>query len=78
MHQGVSKNSVKVIYFDVTVRILNHRGFCARLVRLKAFLMHCKDNYLCKEYHDINHKISIFNGLDLSLTEIKKGKNPLF
>jgi hypothetical protein len=25
--------------FDWTVRILNHRGFCARLVRLSAFLI---------------------------------------
>ena len=28
-----------IIYFDWTIRILNHRGFCARLVRLKAFLI---------------------------------------
>ncbi len=37
---------MEVIYFDVTVRILNHRGCCARLVRYLAFLMHHKDKIL--------------------------------
>jgi len=30
---------MKFICFDRTVRILNHRSFCARLVRQKAFLI---------------------------------------
>ena len=33
MHQDNHINSVMFICFDWTVRILNHRGFCARLVR---------------------------------------------
>ena len=32
MHQELTNSSV-LIYFDWTVRILNHRSFCARLVR---------------------------------------------
>jgi hypothetical protein len=34
MHQELIINSVEIIYFDWTVRILNHRGFCARLVHI--------------------------------------------
>ena len=34
MHQELRINSVVIIYFDWTVRILNHRSFCARLVRM--------------------------------------------
>ena len=30
---GVNNKQRVIIYFDWTVRILNHRGFCARLVR---------------------------------------------
>jgi hypothetical protein len=36
MHQNLNVNSVMIIYFDWTVRILNHRSFCARLVRIKC------------------------------------------
>jgi len=33
MHQKNIVNSDIIIYFDWTARILNHRSFCARLVR---------------------------------------------
>ena len=44
MHQKGNNKQWLIICFDWPVRILNHRGFCARLVRKIAFLIPCKDN----------------------------------